>query len=214
MRSAISVLFAPILAAMILVCALIAAARGNDVPEPDERREVGLEWRSLAKGRTEFDVSDPALLPKRLVLAIEQSGCRYKENIAELPVHFINGKQHRLALVFCFAISSGSHQVFDLWDLRRPQLVELPSVARSNGFTTTDRPGVITWNKESAVFQAERGSDLLPSPRLRQTYRLDETRSQATFVITRVEVQPDGHGEWVTIWDAPQWSVPAKPGAH
>jgi hypothetical protein len=214
MRSAISVRFAPILTVMVLVCALIPAARGNDVPEADERREVGLEWRSLAKGRTEFDVSDPALLPNRLVLAIEQSGCRYKEGIAELPVHFINGKQHRFALVFCFDISSGSHQVFDLWDLRKPQLVELPSVARPNGFTTTDRPGVITWNKESAVFQAETGSDLLPSPRLRQTYRLDETRSRVTFVITRVEVRPDGHGEWVTMWDAPQWSVPAKPSAR
>jgi hypothetical protein len=213
MRFAISVLFSPVLAGMILVCAFIAAAFGKGGPEAGDRREVSLEWHSLAKGRTEFDVSDPALLPRRLALAAEQSGCRYKDGIPQVPVHFINSEGHRFSLVFCFAII-GSHQVFDLSDLRKPQLVDLPFIAQQGGFTTTNWPGVITWKKEAAIFQAETGSDMLPSPRLRQTYRLDKTREQATFVITRVEQQQDGVGEWTTIWDAPQWSISAKPSAR
>ena len=212
MRSAVSILSSLVLAA-ILLFAPVVAVLGEDVPEAGDRREAGLEWHSLAKGRTEFDVSDPALLPSRLALAAEQSGCRYKDGITQVPVHFINGKGHRFALVFCFAII-GSHQVFDLSDLRKPHLVELPFIAQPNGFTTTGRPGVITWKKEAAVFQAETGSDMQPSPRLRQTYRLDETRGQATFVITRVELQQDGVDEWTTIWDAPRWSIPTKPSAR
>lgn len=88
----------------------------------------------------------------------------------------------------------------------RPKPIEVPVLAMPNGFATTVRPGWITWEKNGS-FRAETQSDLMPSPRIRQTYRF----GSRGFAIVRVEAQPDGPGEWTTIWDAPPWSFPVKP---
>jgi hypothetical protein len=90
---------------------------------------------------------------------------------------------------------------------QKPTLVELPFLAQPDGFGTTARPGWITWERETGVFQAETGLDVVGSRRIRHTYRVGANG----FVIVRVELQQDGVGEWTTIWDAPRWSFPAKP---
>jgi hypothetical protein len=212
MRSA-SILSALFLAGMLLF-APVAAVLGEDRPEADPARSVGKEWRDLANGRSDFDVSDPALLPGLLALAAEQSGCNYIDVIKEVPVRFISVDKRRLALVLCQSGINRSHQVFDLSNLRKPKRLELPFLARPDGFGTTATPGAITWNREAGVFQAEIGTDLCPSARLRHTYRLAQIQSSASFVIIRVEVQREAcsQGEWTTIWDAPQWALPTKPG--
>ena len=204
MRFAISVL-SPLVLAGLLLFTSVAALLAQDRSEADLSRDVRREWYVLAQGRTEFEVSDPALVPSQLALAAEHSGCRYKEDIKAAPVRFMRLEGRRLAIVFCSGII-GSHQVFDLSNLRRPTLVELPFVAQPDGFGTTARPGWITWEKETGVFQAETGSDVMPRPRVRHTYRFGADG----FVIVRVEVQQDGVGEWTTIWDAGRWSLPAK----
>jgi hypothetical protein len=181
MRLAISVL-PPLVLAGLLLFASFAAVLAQDRSEADLRNDVSREWYRLAQGRTEFEVSDPALVPSQLALAAEQSGCRYKEDIRAAPVRFMRLEGRRLAIVFCFG-TIGSHQVFDLSNLRKPTLVELPILAQPDGFGTTARPGWITWEKETGVFQAETGSDLLPSPRVRHTYRFGADG----FVIVRVE---------------------------
>ena len=78
-----------------------------------DRTETRREWGLLANGRTEFEVSDPALVPSTLAVAAEQSGCRYKDYIKEYPARFIRPEGRRLAIMFCAAIV-GSHQVFDV----------------------------------------------------------------------------------------------------
>jgi hypothetical protein len=214
MRAAISALSAFFLAAMVLF-ASVAALPAEDRSVADLRSELLREWYSAANGRTEFDISDPALVPGQLALAVKQSGCRYEDTIKEMPVRFITVEKRRLAFVFCSDIV-GSHQVFDLLVPRGPKLLEFPFLSQPAGFGTTDAPGVITWNKEAGVFQAETGTDICPSSRIRHTYRPGLTRSRASFVIVRVEAQEDGcgRGEWTMIWEAPLWSTLAKPGAR
>ena len=205
MRSAVSFLSLLVLAT-ILLCARPAISLGDQLSEAQQlRRDVLEEWRRISNGRTDFEISDLALVPNRLALAAKQSGCDYKEGIKTAPVHFIRLKDQRLAILFCFAII-GSHQVFDLSNLQEPSLVRFPFLAQPKGFGTTARPGGITFEKETGVFMAVTGSDLLSSPLLRHTYRFEAPRG---FVVVRVEVNQDGVGEWTTIWDAPDWPFPA-----
>jgi hypothetical protein len=211
MRFLIPILRRATLAA-ILLCASIAAAPGQDRLGADDRRDAGMEWQSLANGRTEFDVSDPALVPKRLALAAEQSGCPYKDGIKEIAVRFTSIEKRRLAIVFCRFGVTGSDQLFDLSVLQKPKLIELPFLAQKDGFGTTPRPGTITWKGDVGVFEAVTGTDTCPSYQLRHTYRPGFTAGwvsqAATFVVVRVEVRENRCGEfsdWNTIWEAPQW---------
>jgi hypothetical protein len=202
MRSIPSILFGVVVAGMLLFNSAAAVLA-------QDRTETRREWGTLANGRTEFEVSDPALVPSTLAVAAEQSGCRYQDDIKERPARFIRPEGRRLAILFCASIV-GSHQVFDVSNVLRPTPVEFPIVAHPDGFGTTARPGVITWEKEAKVFQAQRGSDTSPAG-LRHIYRLD--RGTGSFVVVRVEFTPhsgvkDG---WTTIWDAPIWSFPGMP---
>jgi hypothetical protein len=211
MRFLIPILRRATLAAMLLG-ASIAAAPGQDRPGAGDRQDAGMEWQSLANGRTEFDVSDPALVPRRLALAAEQSGCLYKDGIKEIPVRFTSVEKRRLAIVFCRFGVIGSHQLFDLSVLQKPKLIELPFLAQKDGFGTTPRPGMITWKGDVGVLEAETGTDTCPSSEIRHTYRpgLTEgwTSQAATFVVIRIEVMEDrcsGQGRWAVIWEASQW---------
>ena len=211
MRLPIPILCRATLAA-ILLCGSIAAALGEDRSAADDLPDARPEWHSLANGRTEFDVSDPALVPRRLALAAEQSGCLYKDGIKEIAVRFTSVEKRRLAIVFCRFGVTGSHQLFDLSVLQKPKLIELPFLAQKDGFGTTPRPGMITWKGDVGVFEAVTGTDTCPSYQLRHTYRPGLTAGwvseAATFVVVRVEVRENRCGEfsdWNTIWDAPQW---------
>jgi hypothetical protein len=187
---------------------LVATAFAQDRSVADPSVNARKEWYSLAQGRTDFEVSDAALMPGQLALVAEQSGCRYKEDIKSTPVRFLQLRDRRLAIVFCPDVI-GSHRVFDLSDLRKPPTpVQFPFFAQPDGFGTTTRPGWITQEKETNVFQAVTGSDFMPSERIRHTYRFDGF--PMGFVIVRVDVSQDRVGEWTTIWDAPRWSFPAK----
>lgn len=197
---------------IFLLCAVGTAVFADDYSSADARHDARPEWYSLANGRTEFDVSDPALVPRRLALAAEQSGCRYKDGIKELPVRFINAEKRRLALVFCRHGVIGSDQLFDLTDLQKPKLIELPFLARKDGFGTTPRPGMVTWKRDDGILEAETGTDACPSSRLRHSYRLGSTEGwisgSPTFVVVRVEVSEKDCGQrnkWTTIWEAAAW---------
>lgn len=211
MRAPPSVL-SVLVTAVFLLCGSISAALAQDDSGTGIQQDPRREWHSLANGRTEFDVSDPALVPRRLGLAAEQSGCRYKDGIKELPVRFISVEKRRLALVFCRYGVTGSDQLFDLTDLQKPKLIELPFVARKDGFGTTARPGMITWKRDVGILEAETGTDTCPSSMLRHSYRPGFTEGwisgSATFVVVRVEVSEKGCGprnKWDTIWEAAPW---------
>jgi hypothetical protein len=199
MRSVASV-FSRLLVAGALVFGSFAAALGQD------RTETRREWYTLANGRTEFEISDAALLPRTLARAVEETGCRYKDDIKDAPTRFMRPEGSRLAIVFCAGIV-GSHQVFDVSDVLKPRLVEFPFLAQPDGFGTTARPGWITRDEEAKVFQAETGSDI-SFARIRHIYRIDRAGT-GHFVIVRVEFHPHAGSkdEWTTIWTAPHWSL-------
>jgi hypothetical protein len=63
-----------------------ATVVGQNRSGAESSRDVRREWSDLAKGRTEFEVSDPTLVSSQLALAVEQSGCRhYEELIKGIP---------------------------------------------------------------------------------------------------------------------------------
>jgi hypothetical protein len=201
----VSVLLRLLVVGMLVLTSIVLAPGEEMSPELRDRIEASREWSNLAKGRTEFEVSDPASLPSRLVLAAEHAGCRFTEEIEKNPVKFIKLGSRRLAIMYCWSIT-GSHQVFDLSTLQRPRLIDFPFLKMPEGFGTTDRPGWITWEKDASIFQAITGSDMLPSWDTRHTYRFNEYWG---FVVIRVEVKRiPGLDEWTTIWDAPRWSLP------
>lgn len=203
MRSVISILSSIVFAAMSLL-APTEPALGDDTSQAasiDPRRE----WFNISKGKTDFEISDPALLPSRLALAAKQSACHYEEQIKETPVRFRRLGGRRLAFVFCWGVI-GSHRVFDLSNLAAPTPVEFPVLAPPNGFVSTATPGMVTQDQDTGLFLADEGSDIEPSPRLRHTYRFDDYRG---FVIVRVEIRQRRSDEWTTMWDAPPWSLPA-----
>jgi hypothetical protein len=208
MRSPVSVLSA-LITAVFLLCGSFPAALAQDGSGPDIQQDPRRQWHDLAKGRKDFEVSDPALLPTRLALAAEQTGCGYKDEINSEPVRFISVKRQRVAIIFCRTGIVGSHRVFDLTDLKRPRQMEFPvPLLHSNGFGTTPQPGMITWKKEAGVFESQAGSDMLCTGQARYTYRLDETGPSLRFAIIRAEIKKDEcrQSEWTTIWEAPTWS--------
>lgn len=208
MRRPRSILSA-LVATSFLLFASIAAALGEESSKTDVELNPRREWHELANNRKEFVLSDSASMPRLLALEVERSGCRYKEEIANEPARFVTIERNRLAIVFCRAGIFGSHRVFDLSDLRKPRQMEFPILSYKGGFGTTAEPGAIAWNRDAGVFEAQFGSDMCPSPAIRHTYRLGQFRG-LSFVVTRVEVAPDGcggHGarEWKTMWEATPW---------
>ncbi|TWC06736.1 hypothetical protein FBZ93_10123 [Bradyrhizobium macuxiense] len=193
-----------------LLAGSMTATRGDESSSVDARREALREWASLANGRTDFEISDPALVPRPLALAAEQSGCKYKDDIEKLPVRFMKVAGRRLVLMFCRLTVTGSHQAFDLSDVSRPKPLEFPYIAEQ-GFGTTDTPGFITWKDDAGLLQAETSSDECPSSHLRHVYRLGVTNRESLIVV-RVEVSAPACGtgrEWTTIWEAKPWPVPS-----
>jgi hypothetical protein len=171
--------------------------------------DLRMEWHRLANGRTEFEVSDPALVPRELALAIEKTGCAYGELIKERPVRFIATQSRRFAVVFCQAGTvHRSDRVFEL-SSRQPTLVQFPWLEYPDGFGTTSFPGLITWDRDAKLFKAENGTDTDLCKRLRYIYRLGYY--QPSFVVMRVEYMIEcGQKEWGTLWEATKWSFPPE----
>jgi hypothetical protein len=199
---------APLTLWLSLVSALIltqpAAVLSQELSEAElTRREVLQEWIKVSNGRTDFEISDPASVPKFLARFAKQSGCVYEAEIDHHPIRFMRLKGARLSIIFCRAGIEGSHQVFDLTDLQKPKVLQFPFLAIPSGFGTTDSPGGIDYQRDKDVFQAERGSDTNPAV-VRHVYRFD----YLGFVVTRIELKKGYGAEWTTIWEAPPWSFP------
>jgi hypothetical protein len=189
-----------------LVFAPTAAVFGQEPLEAEVNRwEVRQEWNKLSNGRTDFEISDPASVPKFLARIAKQSRCVYEAEIDHHPIRFMRLKGARLAIIFCRSGIEGSHQVFDLTDLQKPKVLQFPFLAIPSGFGTTDSPGGIDYQRDKDVFQAERGSDTNPAV-VRHVYRFDNLG----FVVTRIELKKGYGAEWTTIWEAPPWSFPEQ----
>jgi hypothetical protein len=208
MRGINAVLSRFVLVGLLLVMFLTTGISQNH-SQADVSRDLRREWVNLAQGRTDFEVSEPELLPSFLRLAAEQSGCRYREGLKVAPVRFVRIAISRLALVACWEPVHTTQRAFDLSNLQKPVVVRFPVLVYPDGIGTSDvAPGLLNWEKGSNLFQAETTSDLAYTTRLRYTYRLD---GGSNFVLLRVEVQREGVGEWAPLWDAPRLSSFAKP---
>jgi hypothetical protein len=174
-------------------------------------RQEGQQFDSINfQGRSEFEISDPAQVPAQIARAAAEAGCNYQDGVKRVPLRFINADQRRFVLVYCDGIV-GTHQVFDLSDLRRPKRFLFPFLARDMGLGATPRPGLISWRKDVGLFEALTGTDTCPSSRLRHIYRQGTTEGWSTaepsFVLIRIDVMENGcgNGPWSTVWEAPQW---------
>src|SRR4051812_16346268 len=127
----------------LLLVTSAATGFSQDRPEADRSRDdLGREWVNLAQGRTEFEVSDPELVPSFLRLAAEQSGCRYRDGIKVAPARFLRIANRRLALVACWGPIKTTQRAFDLSNLQKPIVVRFPLPAYPDGIgTSDDAPG-------------------------------------------------------------------------
>ncbi|WP_316178049.1 MULTISPECIES: hypothetical protein [unclassified Bradyrhizobium] len=207
MRVAASQLSPIILAVAMLLFGLAPAVLGEELSDAERtRREVLQEWSRVSKGQTNFEVSDPELVPKFLAHFARQSGCVYEPDIERHPIRFMRIEGRRLSIIFCRPGISGSDQVFDLTELQKPRVVLFPVAAYPDGFGTTDRPGSIEYQQDTGIFRAEIGSDTSQSLG-RYSYRY---QGYDGFVVTRVEVKKDLASEWTTIWSAVPWNTPSR----
>jgi hypothetical protein len=79
----------PSILSRLVVAGMLISISASAVFGQDPTMALKLEWSAVSKGRTEFEVSDAALLPSTLALAAEQSGCSYKDDIKNAPVRFM-----------------------------------------------------------------------------------------------------------------------------
>lgn len=199
----------PLLLVGLLLLAFVTAGISQDRSPADVSRDLRREWASLAQSRTEFEVSDPELLPSALKLAAEQSDCRYQEGLKLVPARFFSIGDSRLALIPCKQSWKTFQRAFDLSSLQKPAIIRFPILASPDGIgTSADAPGFLTRDTETGFFKAETTSDIAYTTRARYTYRFD---GPSNFVVLRVEIQRDGVGDWVAIWDTLRWADFVKP---
>jgi hypothetical protein len=91
-------IFASLLAA-ILLCASIAVTPAQDGSGRGAQADAGQTYDSISFAGTESEISDAALVPRQLALAAEQTGCHYKHDIKELPIHLIRAENPNCASV-------------------------------------------------------------------------------------------------------------------
>lgn len=199
---------------VVLAAGSSAFVRAQDKPKDDITSFGEIDFVNF-RNRSEFTLASPDLLPRQI--ARQLSDCDYKTRFSQFPVRFIEPKpRQRFALVFCSAISGSSHQVFDLasdkW--RRAPVVFFPVLAPARGFTTSEFPGFIEWDKANGFFTATRSSDMCENPLLRHTYQFGPASGGyfvAPFVLIRVEGTNPGvgclnrSGPWITVWESSQW---------
>lgn len=201
---------APLTLRLSLVSALIfvpsATVLSQELSEAElTRREVRQEWFKVSDGRTDFEISDPASVPKFLARFAERSWCPYEADIGRHPIRIMTLKSARLAIILCRPGLVGSDRVIDLTDLQRPKVLYFPFLATPSGFGTTDSPGGIDYQRDKDVFLAEMGSDTSQTL-LRHVYRYD----YLGFTVARVELRKEYGAEWTTIWEAAPWSLPPR----
>jgi hypothetical protein len=186
------------------------AALGEERTAVDPRRE----WGALANGRTEFDIADPALVPSQLAEAATQSGCHWQDIIKDVPLHVFRIKTLRFAMIACPGTpAGGGHQMYDVSIPAKPRILEFPAVGYPDGFTTSVRPGAMTWKPDSGLLEAVPGTDFCQGPSGRYTYRWNGRG----VAIIRVELSLEDcspQGPWRTIWEAPNWSDLARSKDH
>ena len=87
-----------------------------------DRTETCREWGLLANGRTEFEVSDPALVPSTLAVAAEQQAVATKITSKSIPL--VSYARKAAVLLSCSAPQSLAHIRCSTLSLRSIAVVE------------------------------------------------------------------------------------------
>jgi hypothetical protein len=180
-----------IVAALGLLASVMAAARGDHEAASHVTKLAARDFDGISfREQTEFEISDPDLVPRQLARAAEQSACHYKDGLERRPIRFLQIERRRFAIVRCFGATIARDQIFDFRDLRRPQLLQFPIAAAERGFTVTNSPGAIVWNKDTKMFEVEKHSDMCGTPGTRHVYRLSPYESGLSLV--GIDLRKDG----------------------
>ena len=131
---------APIAVALIIAAILQLSSSdisiGQELTTDEVRHETSRQWTAITRGRPEFDIADPALVPSQLALTASRSGCRWKDVIKDVPVHVFKIDDRRFAKVTRFGFGH-FQQIYDLSQPASPRVLEFPVMSSSEGFRTT-----------------------------------------------------------------------------
>jgi hypothetical protein len=197
---------AAVVTAALAVMFVSAHAQQAERPDPLRIPPDGEPWR----------IERMADIPRQLKQAIDRHrGCRIDEEVLrDLPLAiFRPARALPMALVPCGAISYYSQAfVFDRGIGREPSLMFFPIAALEGGFTSTEIPGLLSWDPRTSLLVAQRGSDLGGAPIARHTYRHGRSGGGELngFMLVKVERGTCCFAEnsWQVVWEAQPWPEP------
>jgi hypothetical protein len=156
----------------------------------------------------------PAAIPRQLKAAMERAQCNVSDPLfAKYPVLIFRPADGRrlMAVVPCFETLPGSRAfVFDRSVDLEPSPMAFPTVAPTGGFSSSLRPGLMTWDAQTRTLTAWRGSDQCPGREIRHTYRQGGGELNG-FALSKVEHRrlrcTTPESDWQTLWQSPAWNL-------
>jgi hypothetical protein len=156
----------------------------------------------------------PAAIPRQLQAAIERSQCNVSDPfLAKYPVLIFRPADGRrvMAIAPCFeTVPSSRAFVFDPSVDLEPSPMAFPTVAPTGGFSSSIRPGLMTWDAQTRTLTAWRGSDQCPAREIRYTYRQGGGELNG-FALSKVEHRrlrcTNPESDWQTLWQSPPWNL-------
>ena len=150
-------------------------------------------------------------IPRQLRRAI-QPECRLEESvIREIPITlFRPASSPPLAVVPCSSIVGFSQVYMFNFDFRRqPTPMTFVVTDPAGGFTTSNAPGLVTWDAQVKTLTAVEGNDIICGPITRQTYLYKgKGRDPNSTTLIRAERGKSackGGPAWRVIWEAQPW---------
>jgi hypothetical protein len=159
-------------------------------------------------------VARPAAVPRQLKAAIDRARCNVSDPlIAKYPVLIFRPAdgRHLMALVPCFETVPASRAfVFDRSVDLEPSPMAFPTVAPTGGFSSSLRPGLMTWDAQIRTLTAWSGSDHCPAREIRHIYRQGSGELNG-FALSKVEYRQlrctTPEADWQTLWQSPVWNL-------
>src|SRR5262245_16879652 len=180
---------------------LVLAARGQEATPVDRIPPDG-EPRRIAR---------VAELPPQLLAAIRQAHCRHDDaTLATFPIEIFRPATgfRAMAIVPCTGIVIyGRGFLFDGDARSEPRPMAFPVMALAGRLSTSETPGLLSWNRYAKTLVAVQGNDVCDGVVARHTYRHDDRQATGDlngFALTKVERGRLGCGageNWQVIWE-------------
>jgi hypothetical protein len=156
----------------------------------------------------------PTAIPRQLRTAMDRAQCKVSDPfLAKYPVMIFRPADGRrlMAVVPCFeTVPSSRAFVFDNSVEREPLPMAFPTVAPTGGFSSSTRPGLMSWDAQTRTLTAWHGSDQCPAREIRYTYRQGSGELNG-FALSKVEHRrlrcTTPESDWRTLWQSPAWNL-------